>query len=33
MKRFNFTVVIAFALFAASFFAKMKTGYGFRDGW
>lgn len=33
MKRFNFAAVIAFALLAASLFAKVKSGYGFHDGW
>jgi hypothetical protein len=34
MRRFNFTAVIAFALLAASLFAKVKLRtYGFHDGW
>ncbi len=33
MKRLNLTAVIAFALLAASLFAKLKPGYGFHDGW
>lgn len=33
MKRVNLGVVLTLALAAASFYAKAKFGYGFREGW